>query len=335
MPERCDECNAEIVAPTIGTMRGVGFNFCSPRCRDEFASFSNSLGHVMVNSELSAPSGDPATETEGQNQHSLVGGSPPPSPGGGNMTPAAEIATPTVGLFPSLGKMTVEQLMENADAAHRRCEEALSRAITHAIEAGDLLNEAKSRVKHGEWARWVERKFSGSLRTAEAYMRLARKVRQLPPEKAQRVAVLPVRKALAAVSRWSGSTRCRENEVADGEQTRPQKELAATVWELGRNEPLFQLRFAALAEMEARRDRLQQEICVLRAQIEEERQALDHDLQLWRKGELVGPARPGTGGMDVGTDFDEAGASVSATIDHHVNASQPAAQWEEFSFGLD
>lgn len=56
---------------------------------------------------------------------------------------------------------------------HRRVTNALSSAVEHAITAGGLLNEAKKHLRHGEWLPWLEKNFSGSVSTANNYMRCA------------------------------------------------------------------------------------------------------------------------------------------------------------------
>ena len=64
-------------------------------------------------------------------------------------------------------------------------------AVAHAIRAGELLIDAKSQVKHGDWLPWLEANFPGAPRTAQDYMRLAANA-----ENARRVAHLGVRGAL-------------------------------------------------------------------------------------------------------------------------------------------
>ena len=73
-------------------------------------------------------------------------------------------------------------------------------AMDHAIFAGNLLNTAKSMVEHGEWHAWLEDHVAVAPRTAQAYMRLARKLQELPAEEAQRVADLPLREAVKAIA---------------------------------------------------------------------------------------------------------------------------------------
>jgi len=58
-------------------------------------------------------------------------------------------------------------------AEHRACEAALQSTLAHAIRAGELLQEAKALVRHGEWLSWLAAHFEGSVRTAQAYMRVA------------------------------------------------------------------------------------------------------------------------------------------------------------------
>lgn len=63
-------------------------------------------------------------------------------------------------------------LAEDINEQHRLCEAAVGTALSHAMEAGSLLQEAKAGVKHGEWGTWLAENFEGSDRTARAYMRV-------------------------------------------------------------------------------------------------------------------------------------------------------------------
>jgi hypothetical protein len=56
-------------------------------------------------------------------------------------------------------------------------------ALVHAWHAGRALAKIKSGLTHGQWEPWVAQHFDGSMRTAQAYMRVERKT--------QRVADLP------------------------------------------------------------------------------------------------------------------------------------------------
>jgi DUF3102 family protein len=82
-----------------------------------------------------------------------------------------------------------DEINEEITMAERNWREA----VTHAINAGEKLIEAKGLLKHGQWSPWLDEHFPGSEKTASNYMRLARHQ--------QRVANLPtVRDALAALS---------------------------------------------------------------------------------------------------------------------------------------
>lgn len=43
----------------------------------------------------------------------------------------------------------------------------------HAIRCGELLNEAKLTLEHGQWMQWLDRNVEMSRRTAQVYMQLA------------------------------------------------------------------------------------------------------------------------------------------------------------------
>ena len=46
-------------------------------------------------------------------------------------------------------------------------------AVAHAIRCGELLQQQKDALGHGEWLPWVEANFVGSIKTASNYIRLA------------------------------------------------------------------------------------------------------------------------------------------------------------------
>ena len=86
------------------------------------------------------------------------------------------------------------------NAAVGEAEGHANMAVQAALKAGALLNHAKTLVPHGEWERWLTDNCAVAVRTAQAYMRLASKLPALPPAEAQRVADLPLREAIAAIS---------------------------------------------------------------------------------------------------------------------------------------
>jgi len=69
---------------------------------------------------------------------------------------------------------TLDGLAAKIEHHHRAARRALEEAVSHAIEAGDALAEAKALLRHGEWGAWVDEHFSGSRRTAQLYVRFAR-----------------------------------------------------------------------------------------------------------------------------------------------------------------
>ena len=92
------------------------------------------------------------------------------------------------------------QLAEQIKAVTKSAETSARTAMNCALEAGALLIEAKKLVQHGEWESWLTNNCEVAPRTAQAYMRLAKSVPLLEESKAQRVADLPVREAIRAIS---------------------------------------------------------------------------------------------------------------------------------------
>ena len=90
-----------------------------------------------------------------------------------------------------------EKLVERINSEHRLCRDALRTTLEHAVNVGVLLIEAKAHVNHGEWEKWIKDNCEFSARSAQGYMRAAR---MLPDLKAQRVADLSLREALAALA---------------------------------------------------------------------------------------------------------------------------------------
>lgn len=74
-------------------------------------------------------------------------------------------------------------------------------AVESARLAGAALLEAKREIPHGDWAAFVMDGCGLTMRTASAYMRVARMMPGLTMANRQRVAEMPLRKALGALSR--------------------------------------------------------------------------------------------------------------------------------------
>lgn len=79
-------------------------------------------------------------------------------------------------------------------------EKHAKRAVDSARTVGQNLLLAKQQVEHGAWETWVTQNTPLKPRTAQAYMKLAVRMDELEPEKAQRVALLPIREALKAIA---------------------------------------------------------------------------------------------------------------------------------------
>ena len=52
-------------------------------------------------------------------------------------------------------------------------------SLTHAIKAGEYLNDAKKLLPHGKFQPWIEADLPFSIRTAQNYMRAFTKKKQL------------------------------------------------------------------------------------------------------------------------------------------------------------
>jgi hypothetical protein len=98
------------------------------------------------------------------------------------------------------GEHGLDALARRINDEHRRCEEAVNAALEHALRAGELLIKAKSQCSHGTWQAWLAGNFEGSVRTAQAYMRVAHNRETIEAAKAQSSAPLSLDGALKALS---------------------------------------------------------------------------------------------------------------------------------------
>ncbi len=110
------------------------------------------------------------------------------------------MSAPVITTSNTLTKAELREIAQRISNEHQACRNAAQSAVEHAICAGELLLEAKSKVPHGHWLSWLEGNCGIAERTAQAYMRLARELPKLEPGKAQRVADLPFRQALSAIA---------------------------------------------------------------------------------------------------------------------------------------
>ena len=89
---------------------------------------------------------------------------------------------------------TLDKLASEINKEAKLAEQHAMQAVSHALNAGRLLTEAKEQCPHGQWLPWMAKNFEGSARTAQGYMRLFEHRDVLA--NTQRVAHLSVRDAL-------------------------------------------------------------------------------------------------------------------------------------------
>jgi hypothetical protein len=90
-------------------------------------------------------------------------------------------------------------LAARIDAEHDAFVVSMQKALAYAIAAGELLMEAKAKLKHGQWLPWISEHCSVPERTCQHYMRLASHARELEAKSAS-VADLTVTEAVALLA---------------------------------------------------------------------------------------------------------------------------------------
>jgi hypothetical protein len=73
----------------------------------------------------------------------------------------------------------LSELADKINAEHQQAETALRAGLGHAKNAGELLIEAKRQCRHGEWLPWLKKNVHFSERTAQAYIRVAKRWSEL------------------------------------------------------------------------------------------------------------------------------------------------------------
>jgi hypothetical protein len=109
---------------------------------------------------------------------------------------------------------------------HEHATQAAGRAIEHARLAGECLIQAKARIRRGKWLPWLEANCNVSERTAQGYMRLARELPKLDGPKAQRVADLPLREAMAMLAAPRSLDEPPDFGLRDGTLTKSKEQSA-------------------------------------------------------------------------------------------------------------
>jgi hypothetical protein len=94
---------------------------------------------------------------------------------------------------------SLTELAARINEAYEALASAQKGTLEYAIKTGELLQEAKKKVKHGGWSKWLERNCPNiPARTATDYMKLAEHQSCLDPNR-QRAADLSMRGALRAI----------------------------------------------------------------------------------------------------------------------------------------
>jgi hypothetical protein len=95
--------------------------------------------------------------------------------------------------------LSLETLAKQINDAHAACQATMKAGVEKAIECGKALIDAKAKVGHGGWLKWMAVNCPDvSTRTAQAYMRISRGVPLLPKSAAD--AHLTQRGALAILA---------------------------------------------------------------------------------------------------------------------------------------
>jgi ParB family chromosome partitioning protein len=73
----------------------------------------------------------------------------------------------------ALVKSELAKLAKEINEAHAEVEASFGHSLKHAIRAGDLLNEAKTKCPHGAWEPWLEKSIRFSRSQAHVYRQVA------------------------------------------------------------------------------------------------------------------------------------------------------------------
>jgi hypothetical protein len=96
-------------------------------------------------------------------------------------------------------------LRERLKVEHEAVVGSLRHGLHRAMNAGDILLEARTQVRHGDWLPWLE-SCGISERTAQRYVRLAKHRAEIEA-KSDTVSDLGIRGALALIAAPRGSDR--------------------------------------------------------------------------------------------------------------------------------
>lgn len=82
---------------------------------------------------------------------------------------------------------TQASLIESIRREHKAAQSSMKDALLHAIATGQLLAEAKTQIKHGEFKAFIADNFEFSYRSAASYMKVARNYLALNAEERARL----------------------------------------------------------------------------------------------------------------------------------------------------
>jgi hypothetical protein len=119
-------------------------------------------------------------------------------------------------------------------------------SVQHALHVGALLNKAKARVPHGQWETWVTANTSLAPRTERGYRQLAR-------QQTGDGSPLGLRQALAAIAAPASERQ--------GEPPAATTDLSARMREARAASEQAHPDAAALADLDAARERLDRQVC--------------------------------------------------------------------------
>ena len=111
------------------------------------------------------------------------------------------------------GGVFADPLATRINEKYREVEGLARSTLKSAIELGQMLQEKKSALPHGEWGRWVKAYFEGSERQAQRYMQVYAERDKLLAN-ATRVSEMSLREGLRAIS-----PRQKEDQKEDREDS--------------------------------------------------------------------------------------------------------------------
>jgi len=129
----------------------------------------------------------------------------------------------------------VAELAQRINSRVTMAETHAKKALEYALEIGELLDQARRQVAHGQWEQWLTANCNLAMRTARAYMQLAKAYPTLPEPERQRVADLPVREAIRAVTTVQ-QPKTERNAPIRTVSKRDDRDRAADVFRSAKNE---------------------------------------------------------------------------------------------------